>query len=62
MQYLIVDSRMPPPYATLIWSPKIENATRFSSVEDANAAKNAVADATGVIGFNDGWYVVKKSL
>jgi hypothetical protein len=47
-------------YGKFVWSPKIENATPFSTLEEADAKKRAVPDATGVIEFNDKWYVVKE--
>ena len=60
MEYLIVNSGMPKPYGKSIWSPRIENAAPFSCSDDANAEKDAVADATEVIRVNDKWYVVKR--
>jgi hypothetical protein len=60
MHYLIAYSSMPEPYGKFVWSPKIENATPFSSSVAAEAKRSTVADATGVIEHNGGWYVVKE--
>jgi hypothetical protein len=60
MHYLIIDSGMPQPHSIYIWSPIIENAVQFSSAENAEATRNNVPDATGVIEANGGWYVVKE--
>jgi hypothetical protein len=59
MHYLIIDSTMPEPYGKFIWSPRMESATPFSSLGDANAVRSAVPDATGVIEAGGAWYVVK---
>ena len=59
MHYLIAYSSMPEPYGKFVWSPKIENATPFSSSVAAEAKRSTVADATGVIELDSKWYVVK---
>jgi len=61
VQYLIVDSHMPGSRAKVLWSPRIENATPFSSPQDANYWKNAVVDATDVIVADGKWYVINDS-
>jgi hypothetical protein len=60
MHYLIAYSSMPEPYGKFVWTPNIENATPFSSSVAAEAKRSTVADATGVIEHNGGWYVVKE--
>jgi hypothetical protein len=60
MQYLIVDSTMPEPYGKFIWSPRIENATWFSSLNDADAARSAVPGATGMMYAKGNWYVIRE--
>jgi hypothetical protein len=60
-QYLIVDSFMPGSRAKIVWSPRIENATPFSSRANADYWKNAVMDATDVIAAVGKWYVIKDS-
>ena len=60
MQYLIAHSSMPVPHGKFVWSPKIENATPFSSSVAAEAKRSTVADATGVIERYGTWYVVKQ--
>jgi hypothetical protein len=61
VEYLIVDSCLPGTRAKILWSPRVENATLFSSPEDANYWKNAVVDATDVIAAVGKWYVIKDS-
>jgi hypothetical protein len=61
MKYLIVNAGIPEPYGNFVWSPKIEDATQFSSLEDANAGKLYVTDATRVILVHGKWYVTKDS-
>jgi hypothetical protein len=56
MQYLIVDSTLPPPHENVLWSPKIDNATPFSSMGIASAVKDEVLEATGVIASGDAWW------
>ena len=58
MQYLIVDSGAPGSRAKILWSTGIENATPFSSPENANYWKNVVVDATGLIAADGKWYVI----
>jgi hypothetical protein len=61
VEYLIVDVGMPEPHGKIVWSPRMENATSFSSSESAAAEKDAVASATGITEFEGKWYVVKES-
>ena len=60
MEYLIVDFGVPKPNEKSIWSPRIENATSFSCVNDADARKDAVEEATDIIRVNNKWYVVRR--
>ncbi len=60
MHYLIAYSSAPVPYGKFVWSPKIENATPFSTLEEADAKKRTVADATGVIDIDGRWYVIRE--
>ena len=50
---------MPQPYGKFFWSPALEQATPFSSWEEANGWKNQVGNATGIVEFNSKWFVVK---
>jgi hypothetical protein len=60
MHYLILDSSMPEPYGKFIWSTIIGNATPFSSLAEADAARELVRGATGVTELDGKWYVVKE--
>jgi hypothetical protein len=58
--YLKIDVSMPNRHGAAFWLPRIEGATPFKDEADAQTAKEAVPDASGVIEDADGFYYVMK--